>query len=101
MTSIIIVLTVSSKEDAPRILYHPTICNNQHLLRLSYLMRMIEVFRIAKSVRYRLCHEEKITQKKENSQKGWILEVYLEYPKELREEHNSYPLSLEKKVKRS
>jgi len=64
-------------------------------------MRMIEVFRIAKSVRYLLCHEEKITQKKENSQKWWILEVYLEYPKELREEHNSYPLSLEKKVKRS
>ena len=25
-------------------------CNNQHLLRLSYLVRMIEVVRIAKSI---------------------------------------------------
>ena len=29
----------------------PTSCNNQHLLRLSYLVRMIEVGRIAKSIR--------------------------------------------------
>ena len=28
----------------------PTSCNNQHLLRLSYLVRMIEVGRIAKSI---------------------------------------------------
>ena len=30
--------------------------------------------------------------------KGWILEVYLEYPAELQQEHNSYPLAPEKKV---
>ena len=58
-------LTVISKEDA---LLHqtaanvlkeaisdstPTIasCNNQHLLRLSYLVRMIEFVRIAKLIR--------------------------------------------------
>ena len=29
----------------------PTSCNSQHLLRLSYLVRMIEVVRIAKSIR--------------------------------------------------
>ena len=34
---------------------------------------------------------------KENSKKGWILEVDLEYPEELHEEHNSYPLAPEKK----
>ena len=28
----------------------PTSCNNQHLLRLSYLVRMIEVGRIAMSI---------------------------------------------------
>ena len=56
-------LTVISKEDA---LLHqtaanvlkdaisdstPTSCNNQHPLRLSYLVRMIEFVRIAKSIR--------------------------------------------------
>ena len=29
----------------------PTIASNQHLLRLSYLVRMIEFVRIAKSIR--------------------------------------------------
>ena len=29
----------------------PTSCNNKHLLRLSYLVRMIEVGRITKSIR--------------------------------------------------
>ena len=42
--------------------------------------------------------EEEILKKKENTKYGWILEVDLEYPAELHEEHNSYPLSLEKKV---
>ena len=28
-----------------------------------------------------------------NSSKGWVLEVELEYPKELRELHNHYPLA--------
>ena len=56
-------LTVISKEDA--LLYQtvanllkdaisdsiPTSCNNQHLLRLSYLVRMNEFVRIAKSIR--------------------------------------------------
>ena len=56
-------LNVISKEDA--LLYQtaanllkdsisdsiPTSCNNQHLLRLCYLLRMIEVVRIAKSIR--------------------------------------------------
>ena len=36
--------------------------------------------------------------KKENAKNGWILEVDLEYPPELHEEHNSYPLAPEKKV---
>ena len=29
----------------------PTNCNNQHILRLSYLVRMIEVVRIGKPIR--------------------------------------------------
>ena len=41
--------------------------------------------------------EEDIIKKKENAKNGWILEVDLEYPKELHEEHNSFPLSPEKK----
>ena len=42
--------------------------------------------------------EEEILKKKENAEKGWILEVDLEYPAELHEQHNSYPLAPEKKV---
>jgi len=42
--------------------------------------------------------EEVILKKKENARNGWILEVDLEYPAELHEEHNSYPLAPEKKV---
>ena len=42
--------------------------------------------------------EEDILKKKENARNGWILEVDLEYPAELHEEHNSYPLAPEKKV---
>ena len=42
--------------------------------------------------------EEEILHKKENAKNGWILEVDLEYPAELHEEHNSYPLAPEKKV---
>ena len=41
--------------------------------------------------------EEEIQKKKENAKNGWILEVDLEYPAELHEEHNSYPLAPEKK----
>jgi len=35
--------------------------------------------------------DEEILKKKENAKNGWILEVDLEYPAELHEEHNSYP----------
>ena len=35
---------------------------------------------------------------KQNSKKGWILEVDHEYPEELHEAHNSYLLAPEKKV---
>ena len=42
--------------------------------------------------------EEDIIKKKENAKNGWILEVDLEYPAELHEQHNSYPLAPEKKV---
>ena len=42
--------------------------------------------------------EEEILKKKQNAKNGWILEVDLEYPPELHEEHNSYPLAPEKKV---
>ena len=42
--------------------------------------------------------EEQILKKKEAAKNGWILEVDLEYPAELHEEHNSYPLAPEKKV---
>ena len=41
---------------------------------------------------------EDILSKKENNKHGCILEVDLEYPAELHEEHNSYPLALEKKA---
>ena len=42
--------------------------------------------------------EEEILKMKWNSKKGWILEVDLEYPKELHDLHNDYPLVPEKKV---
>ena len=42
--------------------------------------------------------EEDILKKRENARTGWILEVDLEYPAELHEEHNSYPLAPEEKV---
>ena len=41
--------------------------------------------------------EEEILEKEETAGNGWILEVDLEYPKELHEEHNSFPLAPEKK----
>ncbi|KAL9980669.1 hypothetical protein ACROYT_G009282 [Oculina patagonica] len=41
--------------------------------------------------------EKEIMRKKELAKTGWILEVDLEYPAELHEEHNSYPLAPEKK----
>ena len=41
---------------------------------------------------------DKIMKMKENSKTRWILEVDLEYPAELRQEHNSYSLLPEKKV---
>ncbi|KAL9972954.1 hypothetical protein ACROYT_G019355 [Oculina patagonica] len=41
--------------------------------------------------------EKEITTKKEYAKAGWILEVDLEYPKELHDAHNSYPLAPEKK----
>ena len=44
--------------------------------------------------------EEEIMKKKENANNGWILEVDLEYPAELHEQHNSYPLAPEKKVEK-
>ena len=42
--------------------------------------------------------EEQIPKKKAAATNGWILEVDLEYPAELHEEHNSYPLAPEKKI---
>jgi len=41
--------------------------------------------------------EKQILNKKEDVKRGWILEVDLEYPAELHEEHNSYPLAPGKK----
>ena len=42
--------------------------------------------------------EEEIMKMKWNSKKGWILEVDLEYPEELHDTHNDYPLAPEKKA---
>lgn len=42
--------------------------------------------------------QEQITRLKEHSRIGWILEMDLEYPEEVHESHNSYPLTPEKKV---
>ena len=42
--------------------------------------------------------EEQIMKMKPHLKKEWILEVDLEYPKELHDSHNSYPLASEKKV---
>ena len=38
---------------------------------------------------------------KRETEKGWILEVNLEYPKELHQLHNDYPLAQESKKKGS
>lgn len=43
-----------------------------------------------------LTHQQ-IMKLKENSKVGWILQVDLEYPEELKDSHNSYPLKSEKK----
>jgi len=42
--------------------------------------------------------QEQIMKLRENSKKGWILEVNLKYPEELHEAHSSYPLAPEKKA---
>jgi len=42
--------------------------------------------------------QEQIMKLKENSKKGWVLEVNLEYLEELQEAHDSYPLAPEKKA---
>ena len=42
--------------------------------------------------------KEQIMKMKWNSKKGWILEVDLEHPEELRDTHNDYPLAPEKKA---
>ena len=42
--------------------------------------------------------EEEILEIPENGKKGYFLEVDLEYPQELHEAHNSYPLAPEKKI---
>ena len=42
--------------------------------------------------------EEQIMKIGTNAKKGWILEVDLEYPKELHEAHNDYPLAPEKRA---
>ena len=42
--------------------------------------------------------EEEILNKKENGKIGWILEVDLEYPQELHEENDSFPLAPQKKI---
>ncbi|KAL9962348.1 hypothetical protein ACROYT_G031442 [Oculina patagonica] len=41
--------------------------------------------------------EKEIMTKKEHAKTGWIMEVELEYPKELHDAHDSYPLAPEKK----
>ena len=41
--------------------------------------------------------EKEIMEKKENDQKGWILDIDLIYPKELHEKHNCFPLAPEKR----
>ena len=42
--------------------------------------------------------EEQIMKMKWDSKKGWILEVDFEYPEELHDAHNDYPLAPEKKA---
>ncbi|KAL9959333.1 hypothetical protein ACROYT_G032647 [Oculina patagonica] len=42
--------------------------------------------------------EKEIMKKQDWTKTGWILEVDLDYPAELHEEHNSYPLAPEKKI---
>ena len=46
----------------------------------------------------RVMPTEQIMKVKTNSKIGWILEVDLEYPREIHESHNSYPLAPEKKT---
>ena len=41
-------------------------------------------------------NDQKNSKFKRETQKGWILEVNLEYPKELHQLHNDYPLAQEK-----
>ena len=43
--------------------------------------------------------EEHIMKMRPNSKKGWILEVDFEYPEEVHDWHNDYPLAPEKKVR--
>jgi len=42
--------------------------------------------------------QEQVMKVKENSKKGWVLEVDLEYPEELHKAHDSYPLVPQKKA---
>lgn len=44
--------------------------------------------------------EEQILGKERDAKWGWILEVDLEYPEELHEEHNSYPIAPKKEASR-
>ena len=46
----------------------------------------------------RVMPTEQIMKLKAKSKIGWILEVDLEYPREIHESHNSYPLAPEKKT---
>jgi len=42
--------------------------------------------------------EEQIMKMRWNEKKGWILEVDFEYPEELHDAHNGYPLGPEKRT---